>query len=124
MAGVAGHDGLAAPIQHDSCPVGRRLSGMCEVGEGTDVMYLDIARGSTDLAGVRQEPSNQLLVWTVHPNRPSIGDFRRPLPLEGYSTEPGHQWLPVLPFDAGLETDAGPARGFDSGLPGTARTRR
>src|SRR3954466_3349851 len=108
MAGVAGNDGRAAPIQHDARPVGRRPSGMCEVGESTDVMHLDIARGSADLAGVRQEPSDQFLVRIVHPDRPSIGDLRRPLPLEGYSTEPGHQWFPVLPFDAGLETNAGP----------------
>jgi hypothetical protein len=60
---------------------GGHPSGMGEVGEGTDVMHLDIARGSADLAGVRQDPSDQLLVRIVHPDRPSIGDLRRPLPL-------------------------------------------
>ena len=64
VAGVAGHDGFAASVKHDARPVGRLPSGMCEVGEGTDVMHLHVALVSTDLAGVRQESRDEFLMRT------------------------------------------------------------
>ncbi|WP_374198932.1 2-oxo acid dehydrogenase subunit E2 [Streptomyces sp. GESEQ-35] len=37
MTGVAGHGGVAAPVEHDAPPVGRRPSGMREVGKITQL---------------------------------------------------------------------------------------
>jgi hypothetical protein len=56
---VAGHCGLATPVQHEARPVGRRPSGVGEVGESPDAMHLDITSAPADLAGVREEPGNQ-----------------------------------------------------------------
>ncbi|MCW8098930.1 hypothetical protein OOZ58_20460 [Streptomyces tauricus] len=89
---------------------------MCEVGESADVVHLHVAFASTDLAGIRQESRDEFLLRIVHPDRLTIGKFRRSLPLEGNPAEPCHQWLPVLPFNSGLEADSGPVGGIDSGL--------
>ncbi|GAA2957110.1 hypothetical protein GCM10020227_25320 [Streptomyces flavovirens] len=89
---------------------------MSEVGESADVVHLHVALASADLAGIRQEPRDEFLLRIVHPDRLTIGEFRRSLPLEGNSAEPCHQWLPVLPLDSGLEADSGPIGGIDSDL--------
>jgi hypothetical protein len=89
---------------------------MSEVGKGADVMHRDIASAPADLAGVRQEPCDQLFVRIVHLDRPAVHDLRRPLSIKGDSSEPCHQGLPVLPLDMGFETDARPVFRVDSGL--------
>lgn len=81
---------------------------MCEVGESSDMVHLHVALASADLAGIRQESRDEFLLWIVHPDRLTIGGFRRSLPLEGNPAEPCHQWLPVLPLNSGLEADSGP----------------
>ncbi len=116
MASGAGHEGLAPPVEHDARPVGRWPSGTSEIGQGTDVVHLDITGGPADLARVRQKPGDQLLLRVVHPDRPTISDLRRSLLLERDSTEPRHQWLPVRPLDPGLEADSGPVWCVDPGL--------
>jgi hypothetical protein len=111
VADVAGHNRFAAPVKHDARPVGGLPSGMRKVSESADVVHLHVALASADLAGIRQESRDEFLLRIVHPNRLSIGEFRRPLPLEGNPTEPGHQWCPVLPLDSGLETVFAISRG-------------
>jgi len=89
---------------------------MRKVSESADVVHLHVALASADLAGIRQESRDEFLLRIVHPDRLTIGEFHRPLPLKGNPTEPGHQWCPVLPLDSGLEADSGTVGGVDSGL--------
>ncbi|BBJ43497.1 hypothetical protein SSPO_062150 [Streptomyces antimycoticus] len=76
------------------------------------MVHLHVALASADFAGVRQESRDEFLLRIVHPDRLTISEFRRSLPLEWYPAEPCHQWLPVLPFNSGLEADSGAHSAF------------
>lgn len=83
MTGVAGHDGLATPVEHDARPVRRLPFGVGEVGQGPDVMDLDVASGAADLAGVRQQAGDQFLLRIVHADRFAVGHLDQVPTLNG-----------------------------------------
>jgi hypothetical protein len=54
MAGVADHEGFAAPIAHGLFPSGWWVAGPGAVGEPPDVVHLHLAVALADFAGVGQ----------------------------------------------------------------------
>ncbi|MGW1998252.1 hypothetical protein [Embleya sp. NPDC001921] len=54
---------------------------MREIGESAEVMHLHVAFASADLAGVRQKSRDEFLPRIVHPDRFTVGEFRRSLLL-------------------------------------------
>ena len=61
MADATEDQRLPSPGCHESHPIGRRLPSLpVQVGELADVMDLHVLRGATRLAGVRQNPLEQL----------------------------------------------------------------
>ena len=91
MAGGADHQGLASPVGHGLGPQGLQWPGLAEVGEFSDVVNLHLTRLSADLANVREESCDDLLVRIVNPDRLAVDDRRRFLPVEWYFTEPCQQ---------------------------------
>ena len=61
---------------------------------------------SAELAGVREEPGDELLVRIVDPDRLTVDDPRRFLPMEWYAAEPCDQWLPAVAFDPRFKAGA------------------
>ena len=116
MAVAAGHEGLAATLGHDLCPVGWLLAKPVEMGEFADMVHFDVVRLPAELASARQEPSDQLLGWVDRPGHEAVGEDRLLLPLEGNTSEPGHQGLLADTSDAGLEARSWPMRCVDLGL--------
>ena len=88
VAGGADHEGFAPPVRHGLRPLGLERSGYAEVGELADVVDLHLAGLLADLAGIREEPGDELLVRIVNPDRLAVGDRRRFLPPEWYAAEP------------------------------------
>ena len=88
VAGGADHEGLAPPSRHDRHPFGLLCPGVSEICQGADVVRLNVARALTDLAGVREEPGDELVVRMVHPDRLTVDDRRRSLPLQWNAAEP------------------------------------
>lgn len=73
---------------------------MAEVGELADVVDFHLAGLLADLADIREEPCDEFLVRIVDPDRLTVGDRRRFLPVERCLTEPCDQWLPAVALDA------------------------
>ncbi|GAB2713089.1 hypothetical protein [Nocardia thraciensis] len=106
VAGGADHEGFAPPVGHCCIPLGLKRSGYSSVCEFADVVDFDAAHYAAEFAGVRQEPSEDLLVRVVDPDRRRIGDSRRFLPVQRNVTEPCDQWFPAVAFDACFEAGA------------------
>src|SRR5688572_23967462 len=116
VAAVADHQGLPTPFGHLLYPYGLVRTGLDEVGELMDVMYLDAIHSPAQLASSLQQPLDQLLVGIERPMRLAVDDDRRLLPFESDPAEPCDQRLPAVADDAGLEARAPPIRCHDFGL--------
>jgi hypothetical protein len=80
MARRADHEGLAPSACHQLRPFGPWLSRLAEIGELSDLMDAHLARVPADLAPVRQEPGNQLLMADDARDRETVGEDRVPSP--------------------------------------------
>ncbi len=58
-------------------PVGRRPSGVSEVGKGADVMHRDITSAPADLAGAAESRVISSLCGIVYPDRPAVQNLRQ-----------------------------------------------
>src|SRR6476660_7579415 len=116
VAGLADVKGLAPPPRHQFRPRGPWLSRLAEVGELADLVHMHLAAVPADLAPVRQEPGDQLLMADDARDKGAIGDDRILLPPERNAAEPCDQWLPAAAFDLGLQALAWPVRCVDDGL--------
>lgn len=116
MAGTADHEGLASPSCHLFRPRGLWLSRSVQVRQAANVVHRDAVGVAADLASVRQQPGDQLLVANDARNQDAVGDDRVFLPSEWDTAEPRDQWLPTTAFDSGFHALAWPVRSVDGGL--------
>jgi len=80
VAGLTDDKGLAPPPCHLFRPRWLRLPRLAEVGEFADLVHVHLARVPADLAPVRQEPGDQLLVADDARDKGAVGDDRVLLP--------------------------------------------
>src|SRR3954451_24513403 len=85
MAGGADHKGFASPVRHCLGPLGLERSGYAEVGQLANVVDLHVVRLLAYLARIREESGDELLLRIVDPDRLTVSDRRRFLPLERYN---------------------------------------
>ena len=114
MAGGADHKGFASPVRHCLGPLGLERSGYAEVGQLANVVDLHVVRLLAYLARIREESGDELLLRIVDPDRLTVSDRRRFLPLERYTAEPCDQWLPAVAFDPCFKAGAQPVRRLGS----------
>src|SRR3954466_13316770 len=81
MAGGADHKGFASPGRHCLGPLGLERSGYAEVGQLANVVDLHVVRLLAYLARIREESGDELLLRIVDPDRLTVSDRRRFLPL-------------------------------------------
>ena len=82
---------LVIACAHGGC--GR--PGMARSGHRADVVDLHLARLLAELAPVRKEPADQLLVWVDRPGQ-TVGQDRHLLPPQRYPAEPCDQCSPAV----------------------------